>query len=301
MRGSTRGLAIGCGINPRLGLIDPEAMAGCVVDEAVRNCVSVGADPDRIAILDNFCWGNTERPETLGSLVAAAKGCHAVAVAYGTPFISGKDSLYNEYTHEGQSLAIPPTLLISAMGQVPDVRRCVTMDLKEAGNVLLLVGSTRDELGGSHWAMVRDLAGGAVPRVVPQAGPPLFRALHAAIAAGEIRSCHDLSEGGLAVALAEMAIAGGLGANVSLDAVPRPDDVRHPVSLLFSESPTRFLLEVRPESLAAVSDRFAGLPLGRIGEVVAAPQLVVRADVGPALIDAPLSVLKTVWQTPLRW
>ena len=132
--GSTRGLAIACGINPRYGLIDPYAMAGCVIDEAVRNCVAVGADPDRIAILDNFCWGNTERPETLGSLVRAAEGCRDVALAYGTPFISGKDSLYNEYTHEGKSLAIPPTLLISAMGQVPDVRKCVTMDLKEAGN-----------------------------------------------------------------------------------------------------------------------------------------------------------------------
>ena len=106
----------------------------------VRNCVAVGADPDRIALLDNFCWGNTERPETLGSLVLAAQGCHDLALAYGTPFISGKDSLNNEYTHEGQSLAIPPTLLISAIGQVPDVRTCVTMDLKEPGNVLLLVG-----------------------------------------------------------------------------------------------------------------------------------------------------------------
>ncbi len=125
-----------CGINPRYGELDPYAMAGCVIDEAVRNCVAVGADPTRIAILDNFCWGNTERPETLGSLVRAAQGCHDVALAYGTPFISGKDSLYNEYTHEGQSLAIPPTLLISAMGQVPDVRKCVTMDLKEPGNLL---------------------------------------------------------------------------------------------------------------------------------------------------------------------
>ena len=146
-------------------------MAGCVIDEAIRNCVAVGADPDRIALLDNFCWGNTERPETLGSLVLAAQGCHDLALAYGTPFISGKDSLNNEYTHEGQSLAIPPTLLISAMGQVPDVRRCVTMDLKEPGNLLLLAGLTRHELGGSHWAMVRGQAGGRVPRVDPGARP----------------------------------------------------------------------------------------------------------------------------------
>ncbi|WP_435017176.1 phosphoribosylformylglycinamidine synthase subunit PurL [Tundrisphaera sp. TA3] len=299
--GSNRGLAISCGINPRLGIIDPGAMAGCVIDEAVRNCVAVGADPARIAILDNFCWGNTERPETLGSLVAAAQGCHDVAIAYGTPFISGKDSLYNEYTHEGKSLAIPPTLLISAMGQVPDVRRCVTMDLKEAGNVLLLVGTTRDELGGSHWSMVRNLEGGRVPRVVPEAGPPLFQAVHRAISAGLIRSCHDLSEGGLAVALAEMALAGGLGARVALDEVPADAKGRHPASLLFSESPTRFLLEVRPESAQEVTALFDRLPLGRIGEVIAEPRLVVMAQSGSALIDAPISELKAAWQAPLRW
>src|SRR5262249_4379773 len=157
----------------------------------VRNCVAVGADPDRIALLDNFCWGNTERPETLGSLVLAAQGGHDLALSYGTPFISGKDSLYNEYTHEGRSLAIPPPLLISALGQVPDVRRCVTMDLKEPGNLLLAAGTTRLELGGSHWALVRGLEGGRVPRVDPEAGRSLFRAVHEAIARGLVRSCHD--------------------------------------------------------------------------------------------------------------
>ena len=104
--------------------------------------------------LDNFCWGNTERPETLGSLVLAAQACHDLALAYGTPFISGKDSLNNEYTHDGRSLAIPPTLLISAIGQVPDVRSCVTMDLKEPGNLLLVLGMTGIDLGGSLWAEV---------------------------------------------------------------------------------------------------------------------------------------------------
>src|SRR6185312_3382776 len=136
--------------------------------------------------------------------------------AYGTPFISGKDSLYNEYTHDGKSLAIPGTLLISAMGQVPDVRKCVTMDLKEPGNTLVLVGETRDELGGSHWAMVRGLEGGYVPQVHRASAVPTFKAVHEAISRGLVRSCHDLSEGGLAVAVAEMAIAGGLGAFLAL-------------------------------------------------------------------------------------
>ena len=317
VRGSTRGLAIGCGINPRYGELDPYAMAGCVIDEAVRNCVAVGADPARIAILDNFCWGNTERPATLGSLVRAAQGCHDVALAYGTPFISGKDSLYNEYTQDGQSLAIPGTLLISAMGQVPDVRQCVTMDLKEAGNYLILVGETRPELGGSHWAMVRGLTGGSVPRVDPAQGPRIFRLIHQAIAAGYIRSCHDLSEGGLAVALAEMALAGGLGAEVTLRDDSKPASAQlDPAVLLFSESPTRFLIEVASdEPYIELLSLFADDYLSRedsidqglsqpmtyeyLGKVVSAPQLVIRDHEGGELINAQLADLKSAWQGPL--
>jgi len=298
VRGSTRGLAVACGINPRYGKIDPYAMAGLVIDEAIRNCVAVGADPGRIALLDNFCWGNTERPETLGSLVLAAQGCHDLARSYGTPFISGKDSLYNEYTHEGKSLAIPGTLLISAMGLVPDVRRCVTMDLKEPANVLLIAGQTRAELGGSHWSLARGLDGGRVPKVDPAPGLALFRAVHAAISGGLVRSCHDLSEGGLAVALAEMAFAGGLGARVSIRDVPRDDDAAHDVPLLFAESPSRFLLEVRPDAERAVAAIFGGLPLGRLGEVIGSPRMTVTGLDAGAVIDAPLADLKRAWQRP---
>src|SRR5262249_38893705 len=122
------GLAVGCGLNPHYGDFDPYWMAAAAIDEAVRNVVAVGADPHRVALLDNFCWGNTDRPETLGSLVRAAEACRDVALAYGTPFISGKDSLHNEYKSADRHISIPPTLLISALGRVPDVRRCVTMD-----------------------------------------------------------------------------------------------------------------------------------------------------------------------------
>jgi phosphoribosylformylglycinamidine synthase len=311
VRGSFLGLAVACGINPRYGRIDPYAMAACAIDEAVRNCVAVGADPDRIALLDNFCWGNTDRPETLGSLVRAAQACHDLALAYRTPFISGKDSLNNEYTHDGQSLAIPPTLLISAMGRVPDIRKCVTMDLKEPGNVLFLAGLTRFELGGSHWALLHDERGGRVPRVDPTLGRPLFLAVHAAIMRGLVRACHDLSEGGMAVALAEMALAGGLGANVSLEGVPREQTAAHDTVLLFSESPTRFLLEVRPADAAELMRLFDGLALGRLGTVSGPagdsqpqanpPRLTVRGLDGTTRIDATVVQLKTAWQQPLRW
>lgn len=309
VRGSRRGLAIACGINPRYGKLDPYAMAGCVIDEAIRNCVAVGADPSRIALLDNFCWGNTERPETLGSLVLAAQGCHDLALSYGTPFISGKDSLNNEYTHDGRSIAIPPTLLISAMGQVPDVERCVTMDLKEPGNLLYLAGHTRLELGGSQWLVVLDQSGGRVPKVDPELGLAIFRAVHAAIRAGLVRSCHDLSEGGLAVAVAEMALAGGLGARVSLRDVPCDGDAAHDGVLLFSESPSRFLLEVRPEHAAAFAEAFGALPLGKLGEVTAAPErsgpgttrLIISGLEATPIIDASVQDLKCAWQRTLRW
>jgi phosphoribosylformylglycinamidine synthase II len=309
VRGSTRGLAVACGINPRYGRIDPYAMAACVIDEAIRNCVAVGADPGRIALLDNFCWGNTERPETLGALVLAAQACHDVALAYGTPFISGKDSLNNEYTHEGRSLAIPPTLLISALGQVPDVRRCVTMDLKEPGSLLVLLGMTRAELGGSLWAHVHEQEGGRVPRVDLGLGRACFRALHAAMRRGLVRSCHDLSEGGLAVALAEMAFAGGLGARVALRGAPREDDAVSDFILLFSESPTRFVLEVREECLGELAGLLDGLPFGRLGEVTSgtgrgeasSPRLTVLGLHDALVIDADTLDLKAAWQRPLRW
>jgi phosphoribosylformylglycinamidine (FGAM) synthase-like enzyme len=303
VRGSTRGLAISCGINPRYGRLDPYAMAGCVIDEAIRNCVAVGADPSRIALLDNFCWGNTERPETLGSLVLAAQACHDLALAYGTPFISGKDSLNNEYTHDGVSISIPPTLLISAIGQVPDVRKCVTMDLKEPGNVVFVAGLTRRELGGSHWMLSRGRDEGRAPRVDPALGLALFHTIHRAIGRGLIRSCHDLSEGGLAVALAEAAMAGGLGLDVSLRDVPCDDESAHDTVLLFSESPSRFLLEARPEHVRDLFDLFGDLPLGRLGEVKGddAPRLTVRGLGGVAVVDASLTDMKSAWQSPLRW
>jgi phosphoribosylformylglycinamidine synthase len=309
VRGSYRGLAVSCGINPRYALIDPYAMAACVIDEAIRNCVAVGAHPRRIALLDNFCWGNTERPETLGSLVLAAQACHDLALAYKTPFISGKDSLNNEYTHDGKSLAIPPTLLISAIGHVPDVRASVTMDLKEPGNLIVVLGTTRNELGGSLWAETLGQRGGSVPGVVPELGQAAFQAVYLAISHGLVRSCHDLSEGGLAVALAEMAFAGGLGATVSLRDVPCEDDAARDPVLLFSESPSRFLLEVPPQHYAALADLVGGLPMGRLGEVTSGAtsadsdecRLIVTGIDGTVVIDAAILDLKNSWQERLRW
>ena len=289
--------------------LDPYHMATSAIDEAVRNCVAVGADPARIAILDNFCWGYTDRPETLGSLVRAALGCHDLAIALGTPFISGKDSLNNEFSYfeggEKRTIAIPPSLLISALGQIDDVARCVTMDLKQAGNLLYVVGETRDELGGSHFALVNDLVGGQVPRVDAARAKATFAQLHSAIRAGLVRSCHDLSEGGLAAAAAEMAFAGGLGARLSLATVPsqfNDASVDRETALLFSESNTRFLCEVPPEKQAGFTRTLAGVPHALVGEVTVSPRLQISGvQNNQMLIDTDLATLKEAWQSPLRW
>lgn len=298
--GSTRGLAIGCGLCPRYGDLDPYRMAASAIDEAMRNVVAVGGDPARTSILDNFCWGNTERPEVFGSLCLAAMACHDVAIALGTPFISGKDSLNNEFVADGKRIVIPPTLLISAMAIVPDARQCVTMDLKAAGNSLFLVGVTKDERGGSQFNLVLGGEGGDVPDVDPARAAETFARLHGAIREGSVRSCHDLSEGGLAVALAEMAFAGDLGLDVSLANAPT-EGTRDPLAILFSESNTRFLVEVEADKKDAFLTAMASTPLAEIGTVASSGRLVVRSAEGAVLIDEPVGELREVWKSPLAW
>lgn len=300
--GNWVGAAIGCGLAPQYADLDPYHAAAVAIDEALRNVVAVGADPARVAILDNFCWGNVNDPEVLGALVRTAEACRDAALAYRTPFVSGKDSLNNTYVGlNGERLNIPHTLLITAMGRVHDVRQCVTMDLKEVGNDLYIVGMTRDELGGSHFHKVTSRTGGQPPRVDFEQAPKILQALHQAIRSGWVRACHDLSEGGLAVAVAEMAFAGGIGADMTeIKQMPvegdLPDSAR-----LFSESPTRFLVEVKPEHAAAFGQCLAGLPCARIGKTVVEPRLRIADSRGEWLVWAKLSELKEAWQKPLRW
>jgi phosphoribosylformylglycinamidine synthase len=241
-----------------------------------------------------------------------------VAVTLGTPFISGKDSLNNEFRPEGadEPVSIPPSLLVSALGQVDDVSRCVTMDLKESGNFLYQVGATKNEMGGSHFALVCGLSGGQVPQVDAELAKRTFAAVHRAIQAGSVRACHDLSEGGLAVAAAEMAFAGGLGARIMLDQVPQVagngEAELKPAVLLFSESNTRFLCEVRPDQAEAFQQAMTGVPCAQIGQVTETAKLEILAPAaavigqhdhgGTALVvEADLETLREAWQKPLRW
>jgi len=263
--GSARAFSVGHGINPKLGDVDPYRMTLHAIDEALRNAVAVGGDPDRTAILDNFSWGNCDKPDNLGDLVESCLACYDGAMAYRTPFVSGKDSLNNDYRVGGESRSIPPTLLITALSMLDDVCQAASMDLKAPGNLLLLVGETGPELGGSHLAGQLDATGLEVPPVDLELAPRIMRAVHAALAAGLVRACHDLSEGGLAVAAAEMAFAGGIGARIDAAAIPvrgAPDLGRR----LFAESASRFLLEVEPEQLGALRQQLADVPHALVGQ-----------------------------------
>jgi len=243
-----KGIVLSNGINPEYGKRDAYKMAWSVIDEAIRNAVAVGADPERIAILDNFCWGDPLRPETMGTLVEACRGCHDAALFYGTPFISGKDSLNNEYLGaDSQRHAIPPTLLISAIGIIHDINTAVTLDLKAAGNIIYLLGSGQFSVN-SHQSIHKEV-------------PKLYRALHQAIQNGLVKSCHDLSEGGLAVTAAEMCIGGRLGLEINI------------TSDLFTEVNGCLLVEVSPSNVSTFENQFASLPFAKIGVVTIQPIL----------------------------
>ena len=162
---SPKGVIISNGINPRYGDIDPYWMAASAIDEALRQIIAVGGNLKEVALLDNFCWGRVNRPEMLGALVRAAQACYDMAIAYGTPFISGKDSLNNEFEYEGKIISIPHTLLISAMGVMEDVNKAISMDFKEAGNLIYIIGTTENELGGSEYFRNHGFIGNNVPKV----------------------------------------------------------------------------------------------------------------------------------------
>lgn len=290
---SWRGVVVAHGINPLYGTRDPHAMAMLAVDEALRNLVAVGGPIDRVALLDNFCWGDVDDAENLGSLVRAAQGCRDAALRYGVPFISGKDSLRNTSVDGQGKHSIPGTLLISALGVMPDVRRSVTMDLKGSGNRIFLLGCTADELGGSHLFALRQSTGGAIPQVRPAETRRLLRRLTRAIGQGLVLSCHDLSEGGLAVAAAEMALAGGLGIELELDHMPR--ETERSEALLFAESAGRLLVEVAPEYAERFLALFGRQPCAKIGETVTSSRFVLRQG-GQTLIDLPVEEIERAWK-----
>ncbi len=325
--GTGRGLAIACGMqtpvgDPAIGG-DPYQMALAAIDECVRNLVCAGADPRRVAILDNFCWPSCAKPENLGSLVRAAEGCYDGAKAYRTPFVSGKDSLNNQlkYTDPATGretvIEIPPTLLITGMGIVPNITRCVTMDAKRPGNILILIGETTDELGASLYTQCRTQDSGPrtqdlpIPRVDLSRGPRTAQAVAEIIRQGLAAAAHDCSEGGLLVAVAEMLIATTrevdaasllagrpappLGADLTLD----PSTLALE-ELAFAENPSRYVLEIRREDYPRVRQILTdhgGIRAETIGTVTDRGRLAwPHAD-----LDLGVNELADAWLRPLDW
>ncbi len=316
--GSLRGFVLSEGVNPFYSDIDTYAMAQAALDEAVRRQLCAGARLDRIAVLDNFCWPDPVETEAnpggsykLAQLVRACRGLYDIALAYGTPLISGKDSMKNDSVMGGVKISVPPTLLVSALGQMDDVRDAVTLDLKEPGDVVFLIGQTREETGGSEyfrWLGEREGAtrergepvpyvGAKVPRVHPAQTLPLYRALQGAIRAGLVRSAVTPAMGGLALALARSAMAGELGIHLDLDECPDLRDLE-PDHALFSESCGRFVVTVAPADAGALAERFSGLPCRRVGLVTAEPRLRLKLDLRTVL-DLDVLVLKSAWKETL--
>ena len=233
---SKKGIIVSNGINFHYGFIDPYWMAASCIDEALRQIISVGGSLKEVAILDNFCWGNPDKPDRLGSLVRSAYGCYFAAKGFGVPFISGKDSLYNEYAERGKSLAIPGTLLISAIAVMDNVDTTISMYAKEPGDLIYVVGQTLNELGGSHYYDLVGAIGNDVPKVDLKEAKNTFDALSKLSAKKLIRAMHDCSEGGLAVAAAEMAFAGGRGMEIFLNEIPGAKSIKQNNVLSFCES-----------------------------------------------------------------
>ncbi len=224
---SFEGVVTANGICPRYSDIDTYHMAACAIDEAVRNTVAVGGSLERLAGLDNFCWCDPVRSEKtpdgeykLAQLVRANMALYDYTTAYGVPCISGKDSMKNDYQIGATKISIPPTLLFSTIGVIKDVRKAVTMDVKKPGDLVYVLGTTYPELGGSEWYALHGYVGNHVPKVNAAKAKKLYTALSRAMEAGLVASCHDCSDGGLGIALAETAFAGGLGLTVDLSSVP---------------------------------------------------------------------------------
>ncbi len=289
---SRRGIALGCGLCPHWSDVDPYWMAVRAVDEALRNVVCVGADPMRTAILDNFCWPKADSEESLGALVRTCRGAHDAAIAYGLPFISGKDSLNNQFSMSAEEarrtglprqIAIPPTLLVSALGIVESVDGCVSMDWKMPGNVIVLASlpfqrNENNEVRSSK-SEVKCTAGFEL-----EAAAEIHQRVAALIRDRLVLSSHDVSDGGLAVALAEMCIASRMGAAVEFDATRFG-------FRLFDEPAACYVLEMTPEAATA-----SGLPI--IGEVSSDGRLRIIDAEGGA-VELPVESLNEAWRSPL--
>jgi phosphoribosylformylglycinamidine synthase len=303
---SWEGVVVSSGICPRYSDIDTYHMMACAIDEGIRNNLAVGGNLKQMAGLDNFCWCDPIQSEKtpdgefkLAQLVRANQALYEYTKAFGVPCISGKDSMKNDYLIGSTKISIPPTVLFSVVSVVPDVRKCVTMDAKRAEDLVYVLGETRAELGASEYYALHGFIGNQVPRVEAQKARKLYHALSAATEKGLVASCHDCSDGGLGVALAEVAFAGGLGIEVDLRRVPGSGMDRNDF-VLFSESQSRFVVTVHPKNQKAFENCLQGNVFARVGWVNAGQELAITGLQGTLVVRADIIDLKEEWKRPLR-
>ena len=301
---SEEGVVVSNGIMPRYSDLDAYHMAACSLDEAIRNYVCVGGNPDHWAFLDNFCWcdpvagpRNPDGEFKLAQLVRANKALHDYALAYACPMISGKDSMKNDYIGGDVKISIPPTILISVIGKIEDVKMAVTMDIKQPDSLLFLLGTTKNELGCSEYLASWGMKGARLPAVDAKKALRRYRLLHEAIRQGLILSAHDCSDGGLAVCLAEMAFAGGYGMDIALERV-KAEKGMNDTEILYSETSSRIVIEVAPEKMKGIMALF-GRDAAWIGSCTQEPGLVIRTKSGQTLVSEALADLKAAWKKTL--
>ncbi|MBI4033160.1 MAG: phosphoribosylformylglycinamidine synthase [Candidatus Blackburnbacteria bacterium] len=306
---SKKGVMLSQGLYPSYSDIDTYHMAASSIDTAIRNLIAAGADPDKIALLDNFCWCSSNEPQRLGQLKATAKACYDYAVSFGTPFISGKDSMFNDfkgYDKKGNpiKISIPPTLLISSIGILDNIEKAVTLDAKFPGDQVYLLGETRDELGASeYYALWGELAkkeyiGTTVPKVDAQRNKKLYRAFSRCIKMGLVASAQSLSRGGLAVALAKTAMGGMLGVDISLEGIPRGgtrDDFA-----LFSESQGRILATVAPKNIKEFEKTLSGNAVINMGKVRRDTSIVVRGKEGDVIVKTKVQSARKAYKETFK-
>jgi phosphoribosylformylglycinamidine synthase II len=304
---SFEGVVVANGICPRYGDIDTYHMAACAIDEAIRNTIAVGGSLKRIAGIDNFCWCDPVESEKtpdgrykLAQLVRANRALYDYTTIFGVPCISGKDSMKNDYIIGDTKISIPPTLLFSTMGKIEDIRKAVTMDAKKEGDLVYVLGMTRNELGGSEWLDMHDCRGNSVPTVNGQSAKKMYDALSLSIREGTVASCHDCSDGGLGVALAETAFAGGFGMDINLSLVPSEGITRDDY-LLFSESQSRFVVTVSTERREEFEKIMAGNIFAEVGRVTSGTTFRVLGMNGSEILSEDIDVLKKAWQEPLNF
>jgi phosphoribosylformylglycinamidine synthase subunit PurSL len=262
-----------------------------------------------VAGLDNFCWCDPvlsektpDGPYKMAQLVRANQALLDYCVPLNLPLISGKDSMKNDFYDGSTKISIPPTLLFSVIGTIPDIRNAVTMDFKRPGDIICLLGATKDELGGSEYLAMQGYTGNKVPKVNLASALARYKALHQAIMSGLVASCHDLSDGGLAVALAESAFSGGFGCRVELANVRFDGDQRYRTDevLLFSESASRLLVTVHPAQWSAFEEVMAGTTFSQIGQVSDNDMVTIAGLEGKTVLQSGLDQMKTAWQRTLR-